>query len=277
MRGMHMEQMELKDILSLQRQIKKNAKVFSGKVYSNIYHFFVPEMEHIKCDYRMTESALSFAYFDEKGVYRVFFASFDLTELKGELSHFPKGSVLDYVCEGENELRDAFLGGNFREIATYTRKSINLVKEGKDFKRSHSELLEPYYNPNIGEYATEDDAEEIVQILDEVFDREMDHLPAVEKVKEYAGKKWILIYRDKGKISALYLFQIQGKKFYSNISYNSLPAVVLYCLEKRAHMEVIENYDVILKYSWINTKNAKSLKRNILNYDNVFTYIYKKV
>ncbi len=51
----------------------------------------------------------------------------------------------------------------------------------------------------------------------------------------------------------------------------------MYCLEKRAHMEVIENYDVILKYSWINTKNAKSLKRNILNYDNVFTYIYKKL
>ena len=60
-------------------------------------------------------------------------------------------------------------------------------------------------------------------------------------------------------------------------SYNSLPAIVLYCLEKRAHLEVIEKYDVIMKYSWINTENEKSLKRNILGFDNVYTYIYKKV
>lgn len=272
-----MEQLELRNIFLLQKEIKKKARKFSSIVYTNIYQFYAREMDHIKCDYRITDFSLTFSYLDEKNVYRVFFISCDLNDLKEELSYFPKDSVLDYICEGENKMADVFLGSNFREIATYTRKSVNLIKEGKDFKRSHSEFLDQYYDENVGEYATEADAEEIADVLDEVFDRELDHLPTVEKIREYAGKKWILIYRNKGKIRALYLFQIQGKKFYSNISFNSLPAIVLYCLEKRAHMDVIENYDVTIKYSWINKKNARSLKRNILNFDDVYNYIYKKV
>lgn len=271
-----MEQLELHDIYSLQKEIRKKAKGASGVVYSNWYHLYVPEMKHIKCAYRMTDYSIVFSYVDEKGICRIFFTTYDLEVLKEELTYFPKDSILDYICHGENLLDCIFEESGFGKIASYARKSINLLTDGKDFKRSHSQILDAYYDETVGEYATEEDAEEIVQLLDEVFDREMDHIPTVAEIKEYAKRHWVLIYRASGKIQALYIYQIQGKKFYSNISYNALPAIVLYCLEKRAHMEVVKNYDVIMKYSWINTNNDKSLRRNILKFDDVYTYIYKK-
>ncbi len=272
-----MEQRELKDILILQDEIKKKAKASSSKTYMNIYQFWPEEIMHKKVDYRLTNSSLVFAYKDEGGIYRMFFISYNVSDLEKELSCFPQGAILDYICKGENELEGVFLGGGFRQIASYTRKSINFLTEGKDFKRSHSEILDAYYDETVGEYATENDAEEITELLNNVFDKEVDHIPFVNEVREYAKKKWILVYRLAGKIRSLYIFQIQGRKFYSNFSYNSLPATVLYCLEKRAHMEVVNNYNVIMKYSWINTNNDRSLKRNILKYDGVYTYIYKKV
>ena len=271
-----MNQLGLQDIYSLCTEIKKNAKESSSDVYSNIYHYYNQEIEQIKCDYRMTDSSLVFLYRDNKGVCRIYFIAFDLKVLAEELMYFSRDSILDYICKGENPLEDVFNNGGFNEIASYTRKSINFETEGKEFKRSHSEILDSYYDDTVGEYAEEKDAEEIVQLLDEVFDKDVDHIPSVADIKEYARKKWILIYRDAGKIRALYIFQIQGKKFYSNISYNSMPAIVLYCLEKRAHMDVVNNYDVTMKYSWINTNNEKSLRRNVLNFDGVYTYIYKK-
>lgn len=272
-----MEQMELHNLYSLQKEIKKKAKESSSVVYSNLYQLYVPEMEHLLCDYRLTDSSLVYSYMDEKGVCRIFFVAYNLEVLQRELACFPKSTILDYICQGENSLDSTFEKSGYEKIGTYARKSTNFLKEGKEFRRSHSEILDSYYDETIGEYATEADAEEIVQLLDQVFDKEIDHIPTVEKIREYAKKHWILLYRKSGKIRGLYVYQIQGKKFYSNISYNSLPAVILYCLEKRAHMEVVNNYDVIMKYSWINTKNQRSLKRNILEFDNVYTYIYKKV
>ncbi len=272
-----MNQLELQDIYSLCTEIKKKAKEFSGNVFSNIYDYYNQEIGQVKCDYRMTNSSLVFLYRDNKGVSRIYFMASDLKVLAEELMYFPKASILDYICKGKNPLDDVFSSGGFREIASYTRKSINFEKEGKEFKCSHSELLDLYYDEEVGEYAVEEDAEEIVQLLDKVFDKDVDHIPSVADIREYARKKWVLIYRVAGKIRALYIFQIQGKKFYSNISYNSMPAIVLYCLEKHAHMNVVNNYDVTMKYSWINTKNEKSLRRNILNFDGVYTYIYKKV
>lgn len=272
-----MNQLKLQDIYPLYREIKQKAQKESRKLYSNIYQFYNQKAEGIPCDYRIAYASLVFSYYDEKNVHRVYFASYDLCELSEELEHFPKGSVLDYVCKGENVLKQYICRGGFEEIATYTRKSINLLTEGKEFKRSHSEILDPYYDETVGEYATEEDAEEIVGILDEVFDKDTDHIPSVNEIREYIRNNWVLIYRHLDKIRCLYIFQIQGKRFYSNFSYNSMPAVVLYCLEKRAHMDVIRKYDVILKYSWISTSNAKSLQRNVLNFDDIYTYIYKKV
>lgn len=271
-----MNQLKLSDVYSLYREIRRKAQKMSQKLYSNIYQFYGRETEEIQCDYRVANASLVFSYRDVKGVNRVFFASYDLCELSEELAHFPKESVLDYICKGENLLKQ-YICREFQEIATYTRKSTNLLTEGKEFKRSHSEILDQYYDETVGEYATEKDTEEIVEILDKVFDKDKDHIPSVNEVREYTRKNWVLIYRLSGKIRCLYIYQIQGKRFYSNFSYNSMSAIVLYCLEKRAHMDVIRNYNVIIKYSWINTKNVKSLERNILNFDDVYTYIYKKV
>lgn len=272
-----MEQLELREVYTLYSEIKQRAKKSSGITYSNLYQLYDKKTERTCCEYRFTDSSLVFSCDDEKGIHRIYFISYDLNDLEKELSYFPRNSILEYICKGDNPLKDVFNESGFEEIASYARKSINMRTEGKEFKRSHSELLDSYYDETVGEYATEEDAEEIVQLLDKVFDIEMDHIPGVEHIREYARKNWILIYRVSGEIKALYLFQIQGKKFYSNISYNSLPAVVLYCLEKRAHMDVVNNYDVAIKYSWINEKNEKSLRRNTLNFDGVYNYIYKKV
>lgn len=272
-----MDQIILRDIYALYKEIKLKAQKTSQTLYYNMYQFYNQETENILCDYRITHSSLLFSYCDEKEVRRVYFVSYDLHELSEELIYFPKDSILDYICKGANLLDKVFNDGGFRQIAAYTRKSINLLTDGKDFKRSHSEVLDAYYDETIGEYATENDAEEITELLDNVFNKDVDHIPSVNEIREYTKKKWVLIYRLAGKIRSLYIYQIRGRKFYSNFSYNSLPAIVLYCLEKRAHMEAVNNYDVIIKYSWINTNNDRSLKRNILKYDDMYTYIYKKV
>lgn len=272
-----MQQLILRDIYLLCKKIRLKAQNSSLKLYTNMYQYYNKETEDFLCDYRLAHSSLIFSYCDKKNVNRVYFVSFDLRELSNELAYFPQGSVIDFICKGKNALMQSFYDGGFTQIGVYTRKSTNFLTDGKDFKRSHSEILEAYYDETIGEYASEEDAEEIADVLDSVFDKDVDHIPTIDEIREYISKKWVLIYRISGKIRCLYIFQIEGRKFYSNFSYNSLPAIVLYCLEKRAHIDVLKKYDVIMKYSWINIKNENSLKRNILKYDDIYIYIFKKV
>jgi len=270
-----MEKKKLSEILQFVTKIRREAKEKKKTVYSNVYQYSYGSQEEELCDFRMTSTSLIFAFSDKKNVYRAYFVSYDLQELSAELKYFSKGTILECASKGENIVETALLNGGFDRIAIHARKSINFNEEGKAFKRSHADILEPYYNPTVGEYAKEEDAEEIVSLLENVFNRDTDHIPSVEDIKEYASKNWILLYRIKGKIRTLYVYQIQGKKFYSNISYNSSSAIILYCLERRAHEEVIRKYDVTMKYSWINLENERSLRRNILNFDDVYTYIYK--
>lgn len=271
-----MNQLKLGEIYTLVKEIRQKAKDCCQTLYSNMYQFYNRETEELLCDYRIAHSSLLFSYCDQNEIHRLYFLSFDLQELSKELVYFPKGYILDYICKGANLLDSYFCDGGFKKIASYVRKSTNLRADGNDFKRSHSDILDKYYDENVGEYAEEKDAEEIAALLNQVFNREADRIPSVDDLRDYIRNHWVLIYRLSGKIRCLYIYQIQGRRFYSNFSYNSLPAIVLYCLEKRAHTDVIRNYDVRIKYSWINTENTRSLRRNVLQYDDMYIYVYKK-
>ena len=255
--------------------IKKKARSEKCTLYTNDYDSRMFEELEFHCLY-IPEKACVCLCSDESELNRAYFYGFDRNALIECLRNVPREVLLDYIVKGQNEIESLFYEAGFSKIATYARKSIVVSKDDCQFKRSHSEILDQYYDESIGEIATEEDVKEIHDLLCSVFDWRKDHIPSYETIKELVEKRWMLIYRHRGRIQALYAYQIQGKKFYSNISYNALAAPVLYCLEKKAHEYVVNHYDIREKYSWIDITNKKSLRRNTLDFDDVYDMIYQK-
>ena len=265
---------EYKDYSMQLFEVKKNIISMGNRIITNDYNYSTSDKIE---DVIVGKESIVYTKKDNRGLLRTFFYTGDINsdELSEALKLLDrKGYLLEYICKGQNVLEPIFVNGGFKKLATRVRKISNLKLEGNQLRRLHSELMDQYYDESIGEYAKEEDAEEIEDVLLHVFDEKLDHIPTVTELKEMAKNKSILYFRFKGRIAALHIYQVIGKKLYTIFSYNSLNAIVLYSLEKRAHDYVVDNYGVICKYSWIDVTNEKSLKRNTYRNDDVHNYIY---
>ena len=222
------------------------------------------------------DKAVLATYYMNENVKKLIYFSYDIEQLNELLREVSNDILVELVCKNENPIHNVFLESGFSCLGPLIRKSINLDVDGKEFRCSAKDELEPYYAPEFGEIAKISDAGEIHDLLDRVFDYRIDDIPSVEQLREFIINQWVLLYRKNGVIRTLYIYQVKGKRFFSNYSYNTLPAIALYCLEKRAHEYVINNYDVKVKYSWINIENVKSLRRNTSNIDGIYRYVYVK-
>lgn len=271
-----METTNLDKVYRKIHELKVKAHKEGNKIYTNIYFMYDTSMEEQSCQFAETESALIFLLEEKHGLNRGYFVTGNPLGLPDILKEFPAGTVIDYNCKGENKLHNLFLEGKFVEIGRYTRRSTIFSRDGEDFKTAYSDILEPYYDENLVEYAVLEDRKEIEDILCEKFDKEQDHIPDAEMIEEWIKNGWVLISRHNNQIAALYIYQMQGKKMYSNFSYNTLTADVLYCLEKKGHLDAINRFHATSKYAWMNVENHKAMKRSILKEDNFYDYIYRR-
>ena len=163
-----------------------------------------------------------------------------------------------------------------RVMTTYVSNPFDIPEEGR---RS---ILSEMYEPG-GEYAKIEDANELFQLNIDTFDANCDDTFTLDEWKEIIRNKNCLVHRDNGKISAYYVWKLQGKKLYSNISVNFGPANHLYNMERR----IFEEYwkmGIRTYYAWFNMNNKNALKRGNKNAQKcikskgiLYNYVYKQL
>lgn len=164
-----------------------------------------------------------------------------------------------------DDLSDMMCQAGFHLYARYIRNTTVYKSNPYEYPaRGTKALLQEMYDSSCGEFPAVEDAEELFELAYKVFDVNCDDVFTIQEWRERIQKKEVLIYRESGKIIACYVWRLQGKVLYSNISINLGLANILYNMERR----VFDRYwkeGIRAHYSWKNCENKKALKRGLEN------------
>lgn len=221
-----------------------------------------------------------------KEMYRttVFYAARNINELQMLLMKLPSGIYLETFHSKEKDEGEFFLKQcGFDSYAKYVRITTSYL--GNPYcveEEGRRKLLADLYDPMMGEFPDEADAEEIFRLCSEKFDPIIDDTFSIDEWKEIIRKNECLVVRENNKIVTLYKWRLEGKKLYSNTSINDGPANFLYNLERKVFEQYWEE-GIRVYYAWINIKNTRALKHGPRNDKKIvkhkgFLYnsIYKK-
>lgn len=262
-----MRQLEWQDIYSLQMEIKKNGKEY----YTNYYALDPVE------DFQILRGKESIVFFvREEFFQRAYYFTSDLDELVTLLMRLKGMVVMDIICQGDmkEEEKRILEQAGFENYAVYCKRQYMLEKGGRTKKDNG--IFEEFYDPGFFQLAKAEDVQELKDLLYHVFDPITTHLPTKEQLLEMIQNQNVVLYRVNGRIVALHVFLIQGRKLYSNISYNITSADVLYSMERRAREWAYEKYGVKWVYAWYDITNTKALRRSVYTDTGQRDYIYVK-
>lgn len=272
---MDTKMMKINEILNIISPIRQKGIPF----YSNYYN----QCKDIADDFLVftTEHALVFLW-DDMGVKRIYFFASVLEELKYILSHLDKESVIDFITKDKEALSKVFEAAGYSRYAEYGRFHIKLDNKEAEKLRddlNDKDLMNVLIKSSCGEMALESDAEEIDGCLRRVFDSYESHFYSIEKLREHIRKGWVWIVRDKGKIIAGNLFQIQGKKFYGAQLWNDGNIDVLVSLNYKVG-QYVKDLDIKYYYCWMRLNNKRIVRYNMKFYgyvpDGLYDMIYVK-
>lgn len=213
---------------------------------------------------------------------RGYFAVKDEDALEILLADIPHNIFFEWLYRDKNELEGVMNRVNIklyetfiRHTQTWKRNPYEIAEEGR------RALLQEMYDPSCGEYADVEDAEELYELSKSVFDVNCDDVFTVEEWRKRILCREVLIYRNKNQIISCYVWRLEGKKLYSNISINLGTANILYNMERRIFTEMWEN-DIRTYYAWFNMKNTKALSRGnrrtkelLVREDKMYNAIYQ--
>lgn len=263
-------------------KLKINALKKKTKRYNtNFYPGVVDNNQEV--EYMEKEQAIVFIV-HEAFRKRCFFAYTDEEDLVSLLLKVPANTIMEFVSrEKENPLEEVFYRGDMNKYASYIRKTVCYKENPYDIPETgRRALLSEMYDPNCGEYATIEAAEELDALHRQVFDPLCDDMFTIDEWKEKINRKEILVNRENGKITAYYCFCLEGRKLYTNVVVNTGTANVLYNMERRI-IEEMWNKGIRVYYAWYNEKNDKALCREnknalkcIKTFDLLYNFIYIK-
>lgn len=255
--------MKICEIKEKIRTLKKTYK----KIETNFYPGITDDMQ--EADLFENEQALVFVI-QEPNRRRAFFAFADTDCLIDLLSKIPKGTVTEYICKDKNPLEHVFVESNMEHYSTYIRRTIcYTVNPFTIPDTGRRKVLMDMYDPTCGEYATTEDIPELDNITRQTFDALCDDVFTITQWQNIVTNKECLLYRESGKIIAFYVFRLEGKKLYSNMSINRGAANYLYNLERRIFEEMY-NKGIRVFYAWYNSGNNRALKRRNLAAEKTF-------
>lgn len=258
--------MKITDIIKQISMLRKNKDKFISNYYMN-YNDSQQEF-----DIWSGEETIVFCV-DEEKLYRCFFATTNPDELNKILKKLPVGTVLDYVAK--KQIQDfSWTRSGFYHLTTLARfTNPDITKERSKTKRE--KFLEQFYDENCGIFATQQDLDELYELLYSVFDYRVSRLPSKYELSEMIEKNWVLIYREK-KIVAFLIYKIEGKKYYGYQIYNEGTADITYNLECKAVNYAIQQYGVKSSYAWVEIDNAAANMRVGADFDGTYDYIFTK-
>ncbi|MCM1232283.1 MAG: hypothetical protein NC489_19335 [Ruminococcus flavefaciens] len=261
---------EIGEILQQTHKINRQNR----RIWTNYYHNY--SSSSLLFDVIEGESTIVFGI-QEGSIYRVFYYSYDNKELANCLKQTPNGAVIDIVTKEKDLNSGWLLSAGFLPYAVYGRFGHVLHTYEEELKQMTSQRMAPFYNENYGECATESDIKEIQDLIFDTFDEHADHLHFLSKeLRSLIKKKWIWIQRDDGKICCIFIYNIQGKKIYYNLSINKSSADVLYSIQRKVLLNAITEFHVTYAYGWISLKNKSALKRNQYPSFDTYNHIFYK-
>ena len=259
-------------------ELKKKYK----KVISNIVYDKMREMEidkEICC-----EKGFVLVTKDEF-VSRVLFCATDIETLQWLLKQIPNGHMIEYLYKEKYDLADCLSQAGFTKFATYIRRTE--VYEKNPYKIPEigkRKILEKRYDPSCGEYAQKEDIPELIKLHEEIFCVYGDDFFTYEQWEKIIENRECLVYKVNGIIMSYFVWKIQGKKFYTNIIVNRMPANISYNMERRIREEAWDS-GIHCFYNWIEEKNVASITRrndnpeyekNIIRQDILYNDIWIK-
>lgn len=266
--------MKIKEVFEKVNLIKiKHKKLYTNIIWSNL-----PENED--AEVHIEEKGIVFII-QEPNRRRGYYAVSDLTILVLLLKKVENGVVLEQIHKGKtDDMKNHFLGSGFRDYQMYIRTTICYKKNPYEIpEHGRRKLLQEMYDAECGEYPTSNDAQELCDLANSLFDPLTDDIFTLEKWSDIIEKKECLIYRENGIIIACYVWHLEGKKLYSNMAMNQGAANYLYNIERRVFEHMWEN-GIRIYYSWINCKNKKALLRynqNTKEYIKTINHIYNSI
>lgn len=228
-----------------------------------ITNFTMNSAEEESCEEIYKSKSYYAVLYKDIDKYVLSFVVASLEDLHNLIELMPNNTVINILYRKIDECDlDAFLKSEGLLLhATYQRTSIRYKSNPYlcPEKSKRRQILPKMYDPECGEYPDLEDAEELDCLCRKVFDPLCDDMFSIDEWKEKIENKEILVYRDEGKITAYYMFRLEGKKLYSNMSVNIGAANTLYNMERRI-FEEMWNKGIRTFYGWGNLKNKKARK-----------------
>lgn len=170
-----------------------------------------------------------------------------------------------FVFWNTKEKKENVLEGvNIKLYTIYQRDTVRYDENPylKPDTTSRRDILRKMYVPNFGEYASEEDAEELNRLSLMLFDEYSDELPSVDEWRDICRRKECLIYREdnpeeNNPIVAYYVWRLEGKKLYSRMSANRSAANILYNLERRIFTDYFD-MGIRVFYGWSDVYNTQA-------------------
>lgn len=209
-------------------------------------------------------------------VFRAYYYSSNQKELTECLKTLPLGTIIDIISKEKNVDMEWLNEAGFFPYATYGRFGRTLHTEREERERMSTNPLDRFFSDKYGEYAKKSDVAELQKIIYDTFDANSDHLLSDREMLELIEKKWVIIQRDRNQICCVFIYRIEGKKIYYNLSINKSTADVLYSIQKKALLSAISKWGVRYVYGWISLNNKQALKRNQYPMFEIYDYILQK-
>lgn len=152
-----------------------------------------------------------------------------------------------------------YLGFNLHTV--FFRETI--VWEGNPYEipeKNRRKLLWEMYDPNFGENANCDDAEELFDLGKNSFEECNGDIITLQEWKKIIEEKRCLIYREDNRIVTYFVWRKEGRKLYTHQVLNLGPANYLYNLERRT-FEKLWDEGIRVHYWWIDRNNISPQRR----------------
>lgn len=226
---------------------------------SVITNFTMTSVEEKVCEKVYKGESYYATLYKEIDKYVLNFAVASLNDLHNLIRMVPGNTVINIIYREDCDLHDFFLAEGLLLHMTYQRTTIRYKSNPYLYpeKNKKRQILPKMYDPDCGEYPGEEDAQELDALCRTVFDPLCDDMYSIDEWKEKIRNKEVLVYRDEGKITAYYLFRLEGKKLYSNMSVNIGAANTLYNMERRIFEEMWDK-GIRIFYGWGNPNNPRA-------------------
>lgn len=249
--------MKIKEISEKVSELKRNyKKLYTNVIWSNLD-------ENKETDFFESEKGIVFIV-QETNKNKVYYAVSDREELIPLFERVPAGAVLEYQYRKENDMDFVLQRAGLKHYANYFRVTTIYQENPYGKETGRRKLLNEMYDPDCAEYPKQEDAKELEQLTRKMFDPLTDDVYSVEEWREIIKRKECLVIRETGKIVTYFVWRLEGKKLYCNISLNLGPANYMYNLERKV-FDRMWDAGIRVSYAWFNEENVRVLSKSSLN------------